>query len=147
MTILTRLHFRVFNVNKNNIINLFENSNTTSITIMPIDFYGPLTGGSGGFISLSDDSQGYVITQNQVIYKVILNKTTSNGQKKDYPIFQNIYKGWFPSSGFTSISQSIMYKHQLVFLLNNYEVWSLNPNELLVDFTPKRKGGFTIVPL
>lgn len=97
--------------------------------------------GFSKFICLSDGPQGYIVAQNQVIHKITLDNSNT-------PIVGNFYQGWFPGNGPTSIIETIMYKGQLAFLLNNYEVWLFNPSQIKVEFDPaKRPGAFTIVSL
>lgn len=110
--------------------------------IVPDALYGSFNGESKSFICLSNGAQGYVISKNQVIHKVTLDT------REFKPKFENIYQGWFPGNGSSSIIQGIMYKGQLAFLLDNYEVWLFDPSKLSIEFDPsKRPGAFNIVNL
>ncbi|CAN5425049.1 hypothetical protein BH09BAC4_BH09BAC4_36750 [soil metagenome] len=100
----------------------------------------PLVGflnGQNSFNCYSDGSVGYVVDVNQSIYKASLVSIK--------PQFDNIYSGWFPTNGRTSVLQSIMYKGQLAYLLANYEIWLFDPTQKDIDFS--RSGAFKIVNL
>ena len=91
-------------------------------------------------IGFSNGDYGYILNNNLNLYKVTINE-------KNEPVFSNFYATWFPSNSYFGISQGLLYKDkanktQLIFLVNENELWSFDPEKIAIDFT-----AYTIVPL
>ena len=91
---------------------------------------------STNVLAISEGDHAFVLNNLLNIYKVTLNTVHK-------PVFTNIYTGWFPAVSATAINKGFAFKGSLWFLVNNYELWKINPDQLLIDYN----RDYTIVPL
>lgn len=89
-------------------------------------------------LSISKGDHAFLLNNLLNIYRVTLNT-------KNEPVFTSIYSGWFPANSATAFNQGIVIGDVLWFLVNSDELWTINPNQLTIDFT--RPGAVSIVTL
>lgn len=119
--------FTVFDLSKGQ----FKNVGTANFT-------GVWTPAAPRLITIADGNQAYLVNSNLNLYRVTVKPDNT-------PVFQNFYSEWFPGNSANAISQGILYQNKLLFLVNDYQLWEFDPNQLTIDFS--RPGAVTIVSL
>lgn len=89
-------------------------------------------------LAVSQGDHAYLLNNLLNIYRLTLNT-------KNEPVFTSIYTGWFPATSPTAFNRGVIIGDTLWFLVNNYELWTINPNQITIDFN--RPGAVTIVSL
>lgn len=106
--------------------------------VRSVDFTGVWTPGNTRLITIADGNQAYLLNSNLNLLKVTV-------PVLNVPVFENFYRDWFPGNSANAITQGILYQGKLVFLVNDYQLWEFDPNQLSINFN--RPGAVTIVPL
>ena len=75
------------------------------------------------FVVIPEGNQAYLMNNNLNLYRITFSSPTTLA-------FTDQGLSWFPANSPTAFNQGFLYKGKLIYLVNDYQLWSLDPNRL-----------------